>query len=147
MSSLITEIEAFDLALTSFALIAVVINIILVIQARKLRLRVKDNYIKTNQILEHIRKHQSSRALLQTSIHEGASAVEDIHQSVSDTAFNVMEALSSSNKTKIRSRQLRIIHDHTKTGVYKSVKNVNKHVGVLTDSVLSGKKGKPTADK
>ena len=147
MNSLLAEVEIFDLAITSLTLITILINIVLVTKARKLTLRVKDNHIKTLKLLEHIRKHQSSRAILETSIHEGASAVENIHQSVSDTAFNVMEALSSSNKTKVRSRKLRVIHDHTKSGVYKSVKIANKQVGVLTDSVFSGKKGKQKNDQ
>ncbi len=147
MNSLIAEVETFELAIISLALMTLLINIILVTKVRKLRLQIKGNHIKTHQLLEHIRKQQSARALLQTSIHEGASAVENIHQSVSDTAFNVMEALSSSNKTKIRSRKLRVIHDHTKSGVYTSVKKVNQQVGVLTDSVLSGKKGKSTGDQ
>ncbi len=146
MNNLIAEIETLDLAIISLALITLFINIILVTKVRKLRLRAKGNHVKTYKLLEHIRKHQSSGALLEASIHEGASAVENIHQSVSDTAFNVIEALSSSNKTKIRSRKLRVIHDHTKNGVYTSVKKVNKQVSVLTDSVLSGKKGKSTGD-
>ena len=147
MNRLIAEVDIFELAIISLALITLLINIILVIKARKLRLQIKGNNIKTHKLLEHIRKNQPSRALLQTSIHEGASAVENIHQSVSDTAFNVMEALSSSNKTKVRSRKLRVIHDHTKSGVYKSVKIANQQVGMLSESVFSGKKGKPKNDQ
>jgi len=154
MNNLITEIETFDLVIISFSLITILINSVLITQVQKLRFKIKDNHIKTLKLLGHIRKQQSTRdslkqkqALLETSIHEGASAVESVHQSISDTAFNVMEALSSNNKTKTRNRKLRVIHDHTKSGVYKSVKEVNKQVGVLTDSVLSVKKGKPTSDK
>ena len=151
MNNLITEISTFDLVIISFSLITILINSVLITNVRKLRLRIKGNHIKTLNLLGHIRKQQSAKnslkqkqALLETSIHEGASAVESVHQSLSDTAFNVMEALSSSNKTKTRNQKLRVIHDHTKSGVYKSVKEVNKQVGVLTDTVLSVKKRRPT---
>jgi len=154
MNDLMIEIGTLNFVIISFSLITLVTNIILITNVRKLRLRIKGNHIKTLNLLDHIRKQQSTRdslkqkqALLETSIHEGASAVENVHQSISDTAFNVMEALSSSNKTKARNRKLRVIHDHTKIGVYKSVKEVNKQVGVLTNTVLSPKKGKPTSDK
>jgi hypothetical protein len=85
--------------------------------------------------------------LLETSINEGATAVENIHQSISDTAFNVMDTLSSTTQTKSRSRKLRKIHNHTSNGIYKSVKVVNKQVGVLTDTVLSTSKKKTESDK
>jgi len=154
MEEFMIGIEVFDLVLISFSMATILINITLLIRAQKLRGQIKENHIKTLKLLDHIRKQQSTRdsikqkqALLETSIHEGTSAVESVHQSISDTAFNVMEALSSNNKTKARNRKLRVIHDHTKSGVYKSVKEVNKQVGVLTDSVLSVKKGKPESDK
>jgi len=148
------ETETFNLLIFSLSLITLTINLILIKQVRKLRQQITSNHTRTHSILSHIRKQQSTReslkqkqAMLETSIHEGTTAIESIHQNISDTAFNVIEALSSSNKTKTRHKKLRIIHDQTKSGVYKSVKEVNKQVGVLTDVVLSGTNKKPTNNK
>ena len=149
-----TEISVFDLILILLSLTALVSNILLIINERKLRLKIKGNHIKTLNLLDQIRKQQSTKdalkqkqALLEASIHEGTSAIESVHQSISDTVFNVVETLLPGDKTKGHKQKLRIIHDHTKGGVYKSVKEVNKQVGVLTDSILSIKKEKPTNDK
>lgn len=148
------EKETFDLVIISFSLITLVINLILVNKTLKLRQRIKGNQIKTHQLLCHIRKQQSIRkslkqkqALLEATINQGATAVENIHQSISDTAFNVMETLSSTTQKKSRSRKLRTIHNHTSNGIYKSVKVVNKQVGVLTNTVLSTSKQKTKSDK
>lgn len=138
------EMETLDLLTLSVAVIALSLNLYLLKQARNLKHRATNNHLGTLRLLDHVNKQRAHKesfkykqALVERTVLGGTTAVENIHQTISDTAFNVIESLSSTNKIKSHSRKLRDIHDQTASGVYKSVKVVNKQVGVLTDTLLS----------
>ncbi|MFD2229226.1 hypothetical protein [Alkalimarinus sediminis] len=138
------------------AIIPLIANIILLIKVRHLNRQILISHNKTIQIMNFLR-NQSSRkvrlktkqAIVEKTVNSSTVAVENIHQSISGVAFNAINNLATTDKTKIRNQKLRALHDQTSSDVYKSVKVVNKQLGAITNALLSTRKpsSPATSDK
>ncbi|UZE97114.1 hypothetical protein [Alkalimarinus alittae] len=141
------NLETINTLLPFLLVIPLAINVLLMVKVTNLKKQIKSSHAKTLALLEFLRKQQSrtasikaKQALVEKTVNSSTVAVESIHQSISDAAFNVINNLSSKEKTKTRNQKLRELHDQTSSDVYKSVKVVNKQVGVITEAFLSTRK-------
>ncbi|MFE8070671.1 hypothetical protein QQM79_06390 [Marinobacteraceae bacterium S3BR75-40.1] len=76
------------------------------------------------------------KQLLEEGVETGTLTVEEIHKSITDLTFGVIDRLSANERARLRSRQVREIHDQTVDGVYRSVKTVNRQLGQFADSLI-----------
>lgn len=146
--------ETLNTLLPILAIIPLIANVVLLVKVKKLKVQIIKNHEKTLGLIAFLRKQQSRRALIKSkqalvekTVNSSAVAVESIHQSISDAAFNAINNLSSTDKTKTRNQKLRDLHDQTSSDVYKSVKVVNKQLGVITEALLSTRKAPRTAPR
>ncbi|WP_250654842.1 hypothetical protein [Alkalimarinus coralli] len=139
--------EAISPLILILGVVPLAVNWLLMIKIKQLKSGIKNSHQKTLGLLDFVRKQQSRKtslknkqALVEKTVNDSTVAVETIHQTLSDAAFNVINNLSSTNKIKARNQKLRDLHDQTSSDVYKSVKVVNKQVGAITDALLSTRK-------
>ncbi len=74
-------------------------------------------------------------ALVQDAIGKGVSIVEDIHKSLADLPFKVLEG---SEFLRGPAREVRHLHDRSVGAVYDLIRRVNRQVGSLTSELLDG---------
>jgi len=136
--------ETLNTLLPLLAIIPLIVNVVLLVKVKNLKVQIMKSHDKTLVLIAFLRKQQSRRALIKSrqalvekTVNSSTIAVESIHQSISDAAFNAINNLSSTDKTKTRNQKLRDLHDQTSSDVYKSVKVVNKQLGVITEALLS----------
>ncbi len=141
------NIETLNSLLLILAIIPLIANVVLLVKVRNLKTEILASHEKTLGLVAFLRKQRSRKAILKSkqalvekTVNNSTVAVENIHQSISDAAFNTINNLSSTDKTKTRNRKLRDLHDQTSSDVYKSVKVVNKQLGVITEALLSTRK-------
>lgn len=141
------NLETLNSLLSILAIIPLIANIVLLVQVTKLKKRVTESHQQTRRLITYFRKQNSRKAflknkqaLIEKSVNSSTVAVENIHQSISAAAFNAINNLSSTDKSKSRNKKLKDLHDQTSHDVYKSVKVVNKQLGAITETLLSTRK-------
>lgn len=73
------------------------------------------------------------RALLQDVVEHGSAAVERVHRETADRTFTVLEAIPPvAGAAKVA----RGVHGAVLTGVYGSIRQVNRAVGVVLTTVI-----------
>ena len=144
--------ETLNALLPILAIIPLIANVILMVKVKKLKAQIITSHEKTLTLIAFLRQQRSRKALLKNkqalvekTVNSSTVAVESIHQSISDAAFNAINNLSSTDKTKTRNQKLRDLHDQTSSDVYKSVKVVNKQLGLITEALLSTRKSTRSA--
>jgi hypothetical protein len=85
--------------------------------------------------LKHLRLKRTKDNVEQT-VEIGSKVVESVHRSITDTTFNVIDALATQAYTKDTAKKVQEVHDQTVEGVYKTIREVNKQVGGLASSFL-----------
>lgn len=146
------NVETLNTLLPILAIISLIANIVLMVKVKRLKTQIVESHAKTLSLIAFLRKQRSRKVLLKNkqamvekTVNSGTVAVESIHQSISDAAFNAIDNLSSTDKTKSRNQKLKDLHDQTSSDVYKSVKVVNKQLGVITEALLSTRKSTRSA--
>lgn len=141
------NLDLFNEMFLLLAIIPVIANLLLIKQLKQQTTHIADSHSKTLAMIEFLRLQQSraatikaKQALVEKTVNTSTVAVETIHQSISDAAFNVINNLSPNEKAKSRNQKIRTLHDQTSSDVYKSVKVVNKQVGAITEAFLSTRK-------
>lgn len=73
------------------------------------------------------------RALLQDMVEHGSSAVERVHRTTADRTFAVLEAIPP---VAGGAKAVHVVHDAVLTGVYGSIRLVNRAVGEVLTTVI-----------
>ena len=88
------------------------------------------------------RRLQGLRALLQDVVEHGSTAVERVHRTTADRTFAVLEAIPPvAGVAKVA----RDVHGAVLTGVYGSIRQVNRAVGEVLTAVIE-ESTKPTRE-
>lgn len=117
----------------------------LILQNQKETLWIKNKAFQLLSLLQterqKKRRAQQNKDLVEKTVNDGAHAVEAVHKTIAGVTFDVLDALAARDKIKANTRKMRDIHDQTAGGVYRSVREVNKQLGSIADTLLnSGKK-------
>lgn len=71
--------------------------------------------------------------LVEDTVDRGAEAVHDIHRSISDLPFNVLQRLGVMDQTI---SEVKRIHDTSVDAIYETVRDVNQKVAKLADDLF-----------
>lgn len=141
------NLETLNSIIPILAIIPLIANIVLLVKVKRLKYQILASHEKTMGLMAFLRKQRSRKSLLKNkqalvekTVNSSTVAVENIHQSISGAAFNAIDNLSSTDRSKTRNQKLRDLHDQTSSDVYKSVKVVNKQLGAITNALLSTRK-------
>lgn len=85
--------------------------------------------------------------LLEDSVSGGTSAVEKLHQAISNTTFGLIDLFSKDEEFRQSTRKARATHDQTSRQIYRTVRTTNKALHILADSLIIGKAEKRLASR
>ncbi|MCP5170242.1 MAG: hypothetical protein H6999_10880 [Hahellaceae bacterium] len=140
-----TEANFLSLAIVLLTVVVQLKMLSLVRQSASHALSLKHQVFQLISLLqsERLKKRSIKRSkdIMEKTVNDGTFAVEAVHQTIVGVTFDVIDALSGKDKVKENTRRLRVIHEQTAGGVYRSVREVNKQLSGLADSLLNtGKK-------
>ena len=99
--------------------------------------------------LDERRRYQRLRANLlgaheiaEVTVDGAARVVQTIHQGIASIPFGILEAIPA---TRAGARAVRVTHDAIAGTVYGAITGVNKGLGDISRSLLSGKRPAPPA--
>jgi hypothetical protein len=72
-------------------------------------------------------------ALLQDAVEHGASAIERVHKATADRPFAILDRIPP---LSIPARGVHAVHDATVSGVYETIRQVNRFVGVAVSFAI-----------
>jgi len=78
---------------------------------------------------------KAATTLVQDAIDKGVTTVEDLHKSLADLPFKVLEA---SELLRGPAKEVRRLQDQTIKAVYGLIRRVNQQVGSLASELLEG---------
>jgi hypothetical protein len=81
----------------------------------------------------NIERWRGLRALIETSVQEGASAVQRVHMATANRPFAILQAIPP---LEVPVRGVRAVHDTIVNGVYESIRQVTHVVGLIADGAL-----------
>ncbi|MBF0100641.1 MAG: hypothetical protein HQK77_07005 [Desulfobacterales bacterium] len=94
-----------------------------------------------SEIADIIKKKQANKIeflekqkLAETVVHKSSTVVEQVHRTISDITFGILESIPA---TKHTAGIVKIVHNKTSDAVYDSVRLVNKHIGDLASIFLN----------
>ncbi len=73
------------------------------------------------------------RALLTDAVEQGTSAVERVHMATASRPFEILDKIPA---VAPGARGVRLIHDATVTGVYETIRQVNRLVGATLSAAI-----------
>ncbi len=141
MNSFISNIE-IPLLLCLFATL-----IILLLRTFFANQRIQKSLFETRVLLDTLKiahereqlKHiqlKKKKDQVEHTVNLGTKVVESVHRSITDTTFNVIDALASQERAKGAARKVQDAHNQAVGGVYNTIREVNKQVGGLANSLL-----------
>jgi hypothetical protein len=83
--------------------------------------------------MSNAKRLQGLRALLQDAVDQGTSAVERVHRATAARPFDVLDHIPP---VAPAARGVRIVHDATVAGVYETIRQVNRLVGVTLAAAI-----------
>ena len=99
---------------------------------------------KSRMELEEVRNRAR---LLEDSVSGGASAVEKLHKTISNTTFGLIDLFSKDDEFRQSARKARATHDQTSQQIYRTVRTTNKALHILADTLIIGKAEKRLASR
>ncbi len=99
---------------------------------------------KSRMELEEVRNRTR---LLEDSVSGGASAVEKLHKTISNTTFGLIDLFSKDEEFRQSARKARATHDQTSQQIYRTVRTTNKALHILADTLIIGKAEKRLASR
>jgi hypothetical protein len=81
----------------------------------------------------NIERWRGLRALIETGVQEGATAVQRVHMATANRPFDILQAIAP---IELPVRGVRTAHDAIVSGVYESIRQVTHVVGLLVDGAL-----------
>ncbi|AOY90168.1 hypothetical protein BKP64_05425 [Marinobacter salinus] len=77
--------------------------------------------------------------LLEDTVSSGASAVEKLHRSISNTTFVLIDLFSRDEAFQQNARNAQKTHDQTSQQIYRAVRTTNKALHILADTLIISK--------
>jgi hypothetical protein len=81
-----------------------------------------------------VKRWRGLRALLETAVEEGSSAVERVHMATARRPFEILKQIPPIERPV---RDIQTVHDAVVSGVYNAIRSVNHLVGEGLDGVLT----------
>lgn len=80
------------------------------------------------------------RALVGDVVEHGSSAIETVHKAVAARTFVVLEAV---DPIAVPAKFVHVLHDASLTGIYASIRGVNRLVGKTLDALIDATDHEP----
>lgn len=80
-----------------------------------------------------VKRWRGLKELVQDSIDQGSTAVEQVHRETARWPFDILERIPG---LYLPTRGVRVIHDATLTIVYSAIRVTNRALGQVTDVVI-----------
>lgn len=74
--------------------------------------------------------------LLEDTVSGSASAVEKMHQAISNTSFRLVDRFSKDDEFRRNARKARMSHDRASKQIYHTVRTTNKAIHILADTLF-----------
>ena len=76
--------------------------------------------------------------LLEDTVSGGTSAVEKVHKTIANTTFGLIDLFSSDDEFRTQARRVQQRHQQTSTEVYRAVRNTNRALHIIADTLFIG---------
>ncbi|MDX1755031.1 MAG: hypothetical protein R3175_03125 [Marinobacter sp.] len=80
---------------------------------------------------------KNRKKLMEETVHDGTTAVEAVHRTLTGLTFDLVDRYSSNEEFKARARKARSAHDETTKTFYKALRTTNRALHVFTDMVIT----------
>lgn len=80
---------------------------------------------------------KNRKKLMEETVHDGTTAVEAIHRTLTGLTFDLVDRYSSNEDFRAKARKARTTHDETTKTFYKALRTTNRALHVFTDMVIT----------